>query len=134
MNCKNKRVLILQWSPVIANSVYYCFTIPNLYSTHYQTLKVLTGYINNLDILMHFPDIGHTVDSRQYDICYNEILLITIPNLHPNHFQTIENQTGYIDSLVILIQFPYPISIVITKSLTAYEGSSLFKFFRVYIV
>jgi hypothetical protein len=41
-----------------------------------------------------------TVDSRYYNFCYNEILLITIPNLYPNHSQTIEIQTGYIDSLV----------------------------------
>ena len=51
------------------------------------------------------------VDSR-----YNEILLITIPNLYPNHSQAIEIQTGYIDSLDILIHFPYPISIVITRA------------------
>jgi hypothetical protein len=57
----------------------------------------------------------YTVDSRYYDFCYNEILLITIPNLYPNHSQTIEIQTGYIDSLLILIHFPYPISIVITR-------------------
>jgi hypothetical protein len=56
-----------------------------------------------------------TIDSRYNDICYNEIMLITIPNLYPNHSQTIEIQTGYIDSLVILIHFPYPISIVIMR-------------------
>jgi hypothetical protein len=58
---------------------------------------------------------GPTVDSRYYDICYNEILLITIPNLYTNHSQTIEIQTGYIDSLVIAIHFAYPISIVISR-------------------
>jgi len=57
----------------------------------------------------------NTVDSRYYDFCYNEILLITIPNLYPNHSKTIEIQTGYIDILVILVHFPYPISIVITR-------------------
>jgi hypothetical protein len=61
-------------------------------------------------------DFGlNTVDSRYFYFCYNEILLITVPNLYPNHSQTIEIQTGYIDSLVILIHFPYPISIVITR-------------------
>jgi hypothetical protein len=53
--------------------------------------------------------------SRYYDICYKEILLIMIPTLYPNHSQTIEIQTGYIDSLVTLIYFPYSISIVITR-------------------
>jgi hypothetical protein len=55
------------------------------------------------------------VVSHYYDICYNEILLIAIPNLYTNHSQTIEIQTGYSDSLVILIHFPYPIIIVITR-------------------
>jgi hypothetical protein len=55
----------------------------------------------------------YTVDSRYYDICYNEILLIMKSNPYPNHSQTIEIQTVYIDSLVILIHFPYPISNVI---------------------
>ena len=57
----------------------------------------------------------HTVDSRYYDISYNEILLIMVPNLYPNHSQPIEIQTGYMDSLFILIHFPYPISMVITR-------------------
>jgi hypothetical protein len=57
----------------------------------------------------------YTLDSRYYNFCYSEILLITIPNLYPNHSQTIEIQTDYIDSLVILIPFAYPISIVITR-------------------
>jgi hypothetical protein len=35
--------------------------------------------------------------------------------MYPKHSQTIEIQTGYIDSLVILIHFPYPINIVITR-------------------
>jgi hypothetical protein len=39
-----------------------------------------------------------TVDSRYYDTCYNEILLITIPNLYPNHSQSVEISTGYIES------------------------------------
>ena len=63
---------------------------------------------------VHMSELN-TVDSRYYDICYNEVLLITIPNLYPNHSQTIEIQTGYIDSLVILIHLPYPSSIVITR-------------------
>ena len=65
--------------------------------------------------ILFFRNYEYTVDSRYYDICYNTILLITIPNLYLNHSQTIEIQTGYIDSLVILIHFPYPISIVITR-------------------
>jgi hypothetical protein len=75
-------------------------------------------YSKVFDILRYyiFKTIAtSTVDSHYYDICYNEILLITIPYLYPNHSQTIEIQTGYIDSLVIMINFPYPISIVITR-------------------
>jgi hypothetical protein len=49
--------------------------------------------------ILFFRNYEYTVDSRYYDICYNTILLITIPNLYPNHSQTIEIQTGYIDSL-----------------------------------
>ena len=60
----------------------------------------------------------HTVLSRYYDVC--EMLLITIPNLSSKHYQIIEIYAGYIDSLDILIHFPYPNSIVITSLLYTY--------------
>jgi len=63
----------------------------------------------------HNMQYDSTVDSRYYDYRYKEILLITIPNLYPNHSQTIEIPTGYIDSLVIVIHFPYSIRIVMTR-------------------
>jgi hypothetical protein len=89
-----------------------CNTQRQIYSAGLCCYKVsCLQYRQNIWILW----FKHTVDSRYYDICYNEILLITIPNLYPNQSQTIEIQTGYIDSLVILIHFPYPISIVITR-------------------
>jgi hypothetical protein len=59
--------------------------------------------IDNLDIY------------RYYDICYNEILLITTPNLYPNHSQTIEIQTGYINSLVKGSVYSYKWLLVITR-------------------
>jgi hypothetical protein len=49
-----------------------------------------------------------TVVSRYYDMSSTQISLITIPNQHSNHHQTLEICTGYIDSLDILIHFPYP--------------------------
>ena len=82
---------------------------------HLAALTQETKRLNRIDNRDQPRYTQYTVDSRYYDICYNEILLITIPNLYPNHSQTIEIQTGYIDSLVILIHFPYPISIVITR-------------------
>jgi hypothetical protein len=59
--------------------------------------------------------IGTTALSRYYDVCYIGMLLITIPNLSSQHDQIIEIHTGYNDSLDILIHFPYPNSIVITR-------------------
>ena len=67
--------------------------------------------------------------SRYYDVCYIEMLLITIPNLSSKHYQIIEIYTGYIDSLDMLIHFPYPNSIVITRvycmSLVHLKGKGL---------
>ena len=52
-----------------------------------------------------FLFVAGTVDSRYYDVCYNEILLITIPNLYPNHSQTIEIQNDYIDTFSLSHQY-----------------------------
>jgi hypothetical protein len=54
-----------------------------------------------------------TVDSRYYDICYNEMLHITIPNLYLNHSQTIEIQTdGYIDTFSLSHQYRNNVSLL----------------------
>jgi hypothetical protein len=54
---------------------------------------------------------GNTVLSR-YDVCYIEMLLITIPNLSPKHYHMMEFHAGYIDSLDnilhVLIHFLIP--------------------------
>ena len=50
---------------------------------------------------VYYAKYYSTLLSRYYDVCYIEMLLITIPNLSSKHYQIIEIYTGYIDSLDI---------------------------------
>jgi hypothetical protein len=72
---------------------------------------------------------------RYYDVCYIVMLLITIPNLSSKYYQMLKIYTGYIDSLDILIHFPYPNSIGISSLLYAMFKQSILVvlFYRLYL-
>ena len=62
--------------------VYFPFRVSAkaLWSIYSQTIQVSIQEINSGQSKGKI-----TVDSRYYDFCFNEILLITIPNLYSNH-------------------------------------------------
>ena len=64
-----------------------------------------------------------TVDSRYYELWYNDMLLITMPFQYDSHHQPNLIYTGYIDSLDILILLPDPNSIFITRVYCSVCGS-----------
>lgn len=84
--------------------------IANLYQKHYQTIEIYTGYIDSLDILIHFSFTSRIVITRVYCIgMINRVLLhqslqhqICIPPITKQY----KFIPGYIDSLDILIHFP----------------------------
>ena len=56
---------------------------------------LITNYIDNIIASVTLVETYSRVVSGHYDICYIEVLNITIPNLDSTHYQTIEMVNGY---------------------------------------